>query len=77
MNANVSPVPEFSKNNDIGFVFGAGVEFKLGVMRFTPEFPYTRWGSENLRDPVASLLRTNKNQGDFVLRLIFLTSARA
>ena len=37
----------------------------------TPEFRYTRWGSENFRDPVAALLRTNKNQGDFILGLTF------
>ena len=57
---------EFNKDNDIGFVFGGGVEFKLGHVRITPEFRYTRWGSENFRDPVAALLRTNKNQGDFI-----------
>ena len=69
---NVSvAAPEFNKDNDIGFVFGGGVEFKLGYVRITPEFRYTRWGSENFRDPVASLLRTNKNQGDFILGLTF------
>jgi len=47
------------------------VEFKLGHVRITPEFRYTRGGSENFRDPVASLLRTNKNQGDFILGLTF------
>src|SRR5205823_781156 len=38
---------EFNKRNDVGFVFGAGVEFKAGWLRVTPEFRYTRWGSEN------------------------------
>jgi len=70
VNVNVT-APEFNENNDIGFVFGGGVEFKLGHVRITPEFRYTRWGSENFRDPVASLLRTNKNQGDFILGLTF------
>jgi hypothetical protein len=70
-NVNVNPVPEFNKDNDIGFVFGGGIELKLGVIRFTPEFRYTRWGSENFRDPVAALLQTNKNQGDFILGLTF------
>lgn len=69
---NVSvTAPEFNKDNDIGFVFGGGVEFKLGRVRITPEFRYTRWGSENFRDPVAALLRTNKNQGDFIVGLTF------
>ena len=70
-NVSVSPVPEFNQDNDIGFVFGGGVELKLGIMRITPEFRYTRWGAENFRDPIAALLRTNKNQGDFLLGLTF------
>jgi opacity protein-like surface antigen len=70
VNVDVTPV-EFNKDSDIGLVFGGGVEFKLGHVRITPEFRYTRWGSENFRDPVASLLRTNKNQGDFILGLTF------
>ena len=71
LNLPVDPVPEFNKDTDVGFVFGGGVEFKLGHVRITPEFRYTRWGSENFRDPVAALLRTNKNQGDFILGLTF------
>jgi len=69
---NVSvTAPEFHKDNDIGATFGGGIEFKAGWLRVTPEFRYTRWGSENFRDPIASLLRTNKNQGDFILGLTF------
>jgi opacity protein-like surface antigen len=71
LNVNVNPVPEFNKDNDAGFVFGGGVELKLGFLRITPEFRYTRWGSENFSDPVGSLLHTNKNQGDFILGLTF------
>ena len=69
---NVSvPAAEFHKTNDIGAAFGGGIEFKLGFVRFTPELRYTRWGSENFHDPIAALLRTNKNQGDFMLGLTF------
>jgi opacity protein-like surface antigen len=70
VNVNVNPL-EFNKDNDIGFVFGGGLEVKLGFIRITPELRYTRWGSENFRDPVASLLHSNKNQGDFILGLTF------
>lgn len=63
--------PEFNKRNDIGLVFGGGVEFKLGVVRIAPQLRYTRWGSENFRDPLNALLRTNRNQGDFLLSLTF------
>jgi opacity protein-like surface antigen len=62
---------EFNKRNDVGFAFGAGIAFKMGPVRVSPEFRYTRWGSENLRDPVGALLRTNRNQGDFMLGLTF------
>jgi opacity protein-like surface antigen len=62
---------EFHKATDEGFVFGGGLEFKLGKLRITPELRYTHWGSENFHDPVASLLRTNRNQGDFLLGITF------
>jgi opacity protein-like surface antigen len=62
---------EFNKKTDIGFAFGGGVALKFGPVRLIPEFRYTRWGSENLRDPIGSLLRTNRNQGDFILGLTF------
>ena len=71
VNVNVSPVPEFHKDTDIGAAFGAGIEFKIGWLRLTPEFRYTRWGTENFRDPIADLLHTNKNQGDFMVGLTF------
>jgi hypothetical protein len=62
---------EFHKATDEGLVFGGGVAFKLGRVRIGPELRYTRWGSENFRDPIGSLLHTNKNQGDFLLGILF------
>ena len=62
---------EFNKKNDVGFTAGAGLAFKMGPVRLSPEFRYTRWGGENLRDPINSLLRTNRNQGDFLIGLTF------
>ena len=62
---------EFNKSNDFGLVFGAGIAFKMGRVRISPEMRYTRWGGENLRDPVNALLRTNRNQGDFMLGITF------
>jgi hypothetical protein len=63
--------PEFHKATDEGFVFGGGIAFKLGRVRIGPELRYTRWGSENFEDPVGSLLHTNRNQGDFLLGILF------
>jgi opacity protein-like surface antigen len=63
--------PEFNKETDVGLAFGAGVAFKLGRVRISPELRYTRWGGENLRDPVNGLLRTHRNQGDFLIGFTF------
>lgn len=71
LHTSFETAPEFHKDTDIGFVFGGGLEFVLGRLRVTPEFRYTRWGSENFRDPVNALLRTDRNQGDFLLGLTF------
>ncbi|HEV2198880.1 MAG TPA: porin family protein [Bryobacteraceae bacterium] len=63
--------PEFNRRNDIGLVLGGGVTFKLGRVRISPEFRYTRWGSEAFRDPVNALLRSSRNQGDFLVGVTF------
>ncbi len=62
---------EFHKSTDEGFVFGGGLEFKLGHLRISPELGYPLWGGENFLDPVSALLRTNRNQGDFLLGITF------
>jgi opacity protein-like surface antigen len=62
---------EFNKRNDVGLAVGLGVAFKVGPVRISPEFRYTRWGGEALRDPINALLRTNRNQGDFMVGLTF------
>jgi hypothetical protein len=67
---DVDPV-EFNKRNDVGLVFGGGLAIEVGRLRIIPEFRYTRWGSETFRDPVRSFLRTNRNEGDFLLGLTF------
>ena len=63
--------PEFNKSTDIGLAFGAGIALKLGRVRISPELRYTRWGGENLRDPVNALLHTHRNQGDFLIGFTF------
>ena len=68
---DVDNPPEFNKQNDIGFTFGGGVTFKAGWFRISPQLRYTHWGSDNFRDPIHSLLHTNRNQGDFLLSITF------
>ena len=69
---NPSHPAEFNASLDVGLTVGAGVEFRIGrYLRVSPEMRYTRWGSETFRDPVNALLRTNRNQGDFLLGITF------
>jgi opacity protein-like surface antigen len=70
-NVTFDNAPEFNKRNDIGLTFGAGIAFKAGRIRLSPEFRYTRWGGENFRDPVDALLRTTRNQGTFLVGFTF------
>jgi opacity protein-like surface antigen len=67
----VSSPAEFNTDTDLGFVFGGGVSIKAGRLRISPQIRYTRWGSENFRDPLHSLLHTNLNQADFLLGITF------
>ena len=67
----VNNPPEFNKATDLGLAFGAGISLKLGRVRISPELRFTRWGGENLRDPVNALLHTHRNQGDFLLGFTF------
>ena len=62
---------EFNRSNDIGLAAGFGIAFKAGPVRISPEFRYTHWGTESFRDPVNALLRTRRDQGDFLLGLTF------
>jgi opacity protein-like surface antigen len=57
--------------SDIGFVVGGGVEFKLWVLRIAPEFRFTRWGTESLAEGITDILKTNKDQGQFLIGIGF------
>lgn len=71
VNTSLDSAPEFNKRTDVGLVFGGGVELKVKRLRVSPGIRYTRWGSENFRDPVNALLRTNRNQADFLIGILF------
>jgi hypothetical protein len=65
-----------SSSNDIdktatGFVIGGGVEIRALFIRFSPEFRFTRWGTESFREGVSNILETNRNQGQFLLGIHF------
>jgi Outer membrane protein beta-barrel domain len=67
----VNSAAEFNKGTDLGITAGFGIAFKAGPVRMSPEFRYTYWGGEAFRDPAASLLHTNRNQGTFLLGFTF------
>lgn len=54
-----------------GFVVGGGVEIRLLFIRFSPEFRFTRWGTDNFRSGIANILTTNRNQGQLLVGIHF------
>ena len=54
-----------------GFVVGGGVEIRALFLRISPEVRFTRWGTENFREGVANILRTNRNQGQLLVGFSF------
>lgn len=60
--------PELKNRNSYGGVAGIGMTFKKGIFELTPEVRYTRWSNESF---TAAGLRTNLNQGDFLLGIGF------
>jgi hypothetical protein len=55
--------------NSFGGVAGFGITFKKGPFELTPEVRYTRWANQAFYS--ASGLRTNLDQGDFLLGIGF------
>ena len=53
--------------NSTGFAFGGGLEFKLLMLRVTPEVRFTRWGVKDLVSGAAGILKTKANQGVFLV----------
>jgi hypothetical protein len=54
-----------------GFVAGAGIEFRVGHLRLTPEFRYTRWLDRpvNTFGPQGYFLQSAADQADIILGL--------
>jgi hypothetical protein len=55
--------------NSFGGVAGFGITFKRGPFELTPEVRYTRWANQAFTS--ANGLRTNLDQGDFLLGISF------
>jgi hypothetical protein len=57
--------------NSTGFVIGGGVEIRALFIRISPEIRFTRWGTDNFREGLANVLKTNRNQGQFLVGISF------
>jgi hypothetical protein len=60
-----------SEKNSTGFVIGGGVEIRALFIRISPEVRFTRWGTDNFREGLANILKTNRNQGQFLVGISF------
>lgn len=56
-------------SND-GVTFGAGVDIRALILRISPEFRYTRWGSDS-SGGIANAAVSNQNQAEFLVGLSF------
>ena len=70
-NRSTNDPPELRDRNSVGFVVGGGVELRVLLLKITPEVRFVRWGTDNFREGVSGLLKTNKNQGQFLVGLSF------
>lgn len=66
---NNDNAPELHNRNSYGGVAGLGVTFKWHHVSFSPEVRYTRWSNEAFE--YGSLLKTNLDQGDFLMGIHF------
>jgi hypothetical protein len=58
--------------SNTGFALGAGVDFKLPLVRIGPELRYSHWGSDSASPALnVSLPPSNKNQVEFLIGLSF------
>ena len=58
--------------SNTGFALGAGVDFKLPLLRIGPELRYSHWGSDSASPALnVSLPPSNKNQVEFLIGLSF------
>src|SRR5579864_1219511 len=54
-----------------GFALGAGVDFKLLLLKVTPEIRYSRWGSDTTPSPFFSIVPSKQNQAEFLIGVSF------
>jgi hypothetical protein len=54
-----------------GFVLAAGLDFKLKIIRISPEIRYTRWMSDSAATAPAAAVTSNQNQAALLVGISF------
>jgi opacity protein-like surface antigen len=74
--SNFGTVPSYvfsgrTSANSVGFVAGAGVQFRAGAMAVTPEFRYTRRTGSSWRQSLVDTVVGSQNQAQFLVGVTF------
>lgn len=56
--------------SDRGLTVGAGIELHLLIVRISPQFRYTHWGSDAVIPTIQNAV-SNSNQGEFLVGITF------
>ena len=63
---DVKEIPELNHRSNYGIVLGAGLEFKLLLLRIAPEVRYNGWARRYIESPTGQF-ESNKNQAMFLI----------
>jgi hypothetical protein len=73
---NFGSIPSYIFNsttdaNSVGFVAGAGFQWRAGVVNITPEFRYTRWQSNSLAQSIIDAFVPGRNAAQVLIGITF------
>jgi hypothetical protein len=54
-----------------GFVLAAGLDFKLKIIRISPEIRYTHWGGDGVTPTTVATANSNQNQAALLVGITF------
>ena len=54
-----------------GFALGVGVDFKLLLLKVSPEIRYSRWGGDKTPSPASINVPSRQNQAEFLIGVSF------
>jgi opacity protein-like surface antigen len=69
--SSTSNPAELKNDTSRGFVIGVGLDIKALVIHVSPEFRYTRWGTQHFFLDPTGFLHSNLNQAEFLVGITF------